>query len=337
MEHKLIDLKAQYQSLKPQIDEAVSKVMESGNYILGKNVNAFEQEFAEYNGFKYGVGVASGTDALIIALRANSIINKSIITTPLSFFATTEAILQTGNIPQFVDVSYGCNIELSSTIDIPVEFLGNSLNTVNEKDFTIVDCAQSAGLKQKSGKTQCYSFFPGKNLGCMGDGGMILTDSLYIADKCRILRKHGAILKSYHECVGYNSRLDEIQAAILRVKLPYLDTWVKRRQEIAKIYNSRLSELGYKIIKTNKSVYNYYVFYHPEREKLAEYLKSKGIETGCYYKYPLHLLPATEHLGYRVGDFPTAEYHCENNIALPMYPELTDDMVKYYIDVIRIF
>jgi hypothetical protein len=354
LKQPLIALNAQYKIIKPEIDEAIQRVLNHTEFILGPEVEMFEKEFSEYIGTKYAVGVASGTDALIIALESAGIgSGDEVITTPTTFFATTEAILSVGATPVFVDIDETGNINSNLIVDkiskktkaiLPVHLFGNPCNLSSILQYgvpVIEDSAQACGAminNQKVGSiglVGCFSFFPGKNLGCYGDGGMIATNDRDIYEKARSLRKHGAKERYTHYYIGHNSRLDTIQAAVLRVKLKYLDEWNKKRREIALKYLANLKK--YEHIKLNNdccTVYNYFCFYAKNRDELIKKLESKGIATGIYFPIAIPHLPVFKSQ-YKMGDFPMAERHAKEVIALPMYPELTDNQIDNIVEILR--
>lgn len=385
----LMDLKRQYDSMSNQLDNAVLKVLSSGQYILGDEVLGFEKKFAAYIGTKYAIGVGNGTDALLIALRAIGIKpGDEVITCAMSFFATAEAIAAVGAIPVFVDCekdSYTINtndIEAKITertkAIIPVHLYGQcadmeSICKVAQKYglAVIEDASQAAGSCYKDkkagswGDIGCFSLFPTKNLGCAGDGGIITTDREDIYKRCLSYRVHGSgnggVLayacesgqdantgflqftdnpKYYNFVIGYNSRLDAIQAAILSCKLPYLDRWNERRREIAQRYNSKINNkkvgLPYNPGDRNH-IYYVYVITTENRDELRKYLGQNGITTGVYFPIPLHLQKAFDYLGYGKGDMPWAEYIAEYSLAIPLFPELTDSEIDYVIDKINEF
>lgn len=367
MKIPLTDLKAQYKSIKLEIDNAIQGVLNRTDFILGEAVELFENEFAEYIGVKHALGVASGTDALIIALESIGVgRGDEVITTPMTFFATTEAILRLGATPIFVDIDdtgnidatrIGAKVTSKTKAILPVHLFGNPCNLepiLNLGIPVIEDCAQACGAKVGDkrvgslGVAGCFSFFPGKNLGCYGDGGMLVTnqDNIYLTAKA--LRKHGALQRYTHYFVGHNSRLDTIQAAVLRVKLKYLDKWNCERNYIGAKYKELLDvrKISHKKIRdytyahpsgdwdVNCNVYNYFCFYVENRDELIKKLESKGIATGIYFPYPIHLLPALKGFGYKEGDFPMAERHSKLVLALPMYPELTDEQVNYILEAL---
>ncbi|UWG99320.1 DegT/DnrJ/EryC1/StrS family aminotransferase [Dehalobacter sp. DCM] len=356
----LLDLKAQYLSIKEEIDQAVLGVLDSCQFILGPNVKAMEEKMADYCGTKHAVAVANGTDALVLAIRACGVEpGDEVITTPFTFFASAEAIANLGATPVFVDID---PVTLNMDIDqleskitvktkaiIPVHIFGQMLNMERVMELAakydlkvIEDCAQAIGAEYNGkragsyGTTGTFSFFPTKNLGGYGDGGMVVTQSEEIAARIRKLRFHGSKIKYYHDEIGYNSRLDEMQAAILRVKFNYLDQWNQLRREKAEKYNELLAPLaaqGKLILPQNDPkatpVYHLYILRTDNRDHLANILKEKGIATGVYYPVPLHLQNAFAYLGYSAGDMPAAELACEQALALPCYPELSMEQQEY--------
>ncbi len=361
MKIPLIDLDAQYQALKPEVDEAIQKVLESGTFILGPEVAAFEQEVAEYIGVRHAVGVASGTDALHLSLRALGVGHGDEVLLPaFTFFATAGAVLLTGAKPVLVDIdpdTYCIDVRLleekissRTKAVIPVHLFGHpaemeAIGEVAEKHglYVVEDNAQAIGAEYRGrqtgglGHVGCLSFFPSKNLGAYGDGGMIVTDDSQLAEHVRKLRTHGWSRKYYPEFLGYNSRLDELQAAVLRVKLRHLDSWNEKRRSLAHGYTSRLSGRG---IPTPQeapgavSVFHMYVIEVDERQKVIEDLDAAGIGTSVYYPYPLHLVPAWSELSDRAGDFPMAERAADRSLAIPLYPEMTEPQLDYVADAL---
>ncbi|MBC7321160.1 DegT/DnrJ/EryC1/StrS family aminotransferase [bacterium] len=359
------DLKRQYQNLKLEIDQVVQEVMKKGQFILGENVSLLESEISAYCGTKYAVGVASGTDALLLSLRACGVgPGDEVITTPFTFFATAEVISNLGARPVFVDIepdTFNIDVERiekvvtkSTKAILPVHIFGqmcdmDKLIEIKEKYslFIIEDACQAIGAVYNGkkagsiGDTGCFSFFPTKNLGAFGDGGMVVTNNEEIKDRVLVLRNHGSKKKYYHEELGYNSRLDEIQAGILRVKLKYLDSYIKRRQEIANLYSVLLSDIPYikaPTIKEGRShTFHQYVIRAENRDELQKYLSDHGIGSTVYYPLPLHLQKVYKSLGYKLGDFPEAEKASKEVLALPMWPELTNEEVKEVVEVIRSF
>jgi len=376
MEIPLVDLKAQYNSIKDEIDKAIKGVLESTSFILGTEVERFEEEFADYCEVKYAVGVGNGTDALYLALRALGIgQGDEVVTVPNSFIATAEAITLTRAKVAFVDIdpnTYNMDPEkLDDYLEkrfarsdsrittkpkavVPVHLYGQPadmdsiLEIARKYDLKVIeDAAQAHGAKYKGrrmgtfGDAACFSFYPGKNLGAYGDGGMVVTNDDRIAEIVRKMRNHGRSKKYEHEFEGINSRLDNLQAAVLRVKLKYLDQWNKKREKNAEIYDNFLKKIGNvinpKLLKGTKSVYHLYVIKIEEREHLQEKLKNKNIATGIHYPIPLHLQPAYNYLNYKKGDFPVSEKVCNEILSLPMYPELTKDQIDYIINKIKAF
>lgn len=359
------DLKRQYQNLKLEIDQVVQDVMEKGQFILGENVSLLESELSVYCGTKYAIGVASGTDALLLSLRALGVgPGDEVITTPFTFFATAEVISNLGAKPVFVDIepdTFNIDVERvekeitkNTKVILPVHIFGQMCNIdklleLKEKYnlFIVEDACQAIGAifnGKKAGSigdTGCFSFFPTKNLGAFGDGGMIVTNDEGIRDKILMLRNHGSKKKYYHEELGYNSRLDEIQAAILRVKLRYLDSYIRRRQEIASLYSSLLSDIPHvktpRIKEGRTHTFHQYVIRAERRDELQRYLSDNGIGSTVYYPLPLHLQKVYNSLGYKPGDFPEAERASKDVLALPMWPELKDEEIREVVEVIKSF
>lgn len=356
----ITDLKAQYTSIKEEIDAAILHVVEQGQFILGPEVEAFEHEMASYCGTGFAVGVASGTDALSLALRAYGIKpGDEVITTPFTFYATAESITQCGAIPVFVDINHQTynidpaqiksKITRKSRAIIPVHLYGQpaDMDAILElgKKYNlkiIEDCAQALGAEYKGkkvgsmGDAGCLSFFPAKNLGAYGDGGMVVTNDQQVAEVVGMLRKHGAKESYYHLLPGFNSRLDALQAAILRVKLKYLDNWNSLRRDKAYLYTQLLGEIAgielpY-IEEHNISSVNYYTIRlkssHVSRNELRKYLESKGINTAVYYPLSLHLQHVYKHLSYGPGDFPESERTQEQVLSLPIFPELSEEHIR---------
>ena len=350
----LLDLKAQYLSIKEEIDNAVMGVLDSCRFILGPEVKALEDDIAAYCGTKHAIAVANGTDALVLALQASKIgPGDEVITTPFTFFASAETIANVGATPVFADIDpLTLNIDVHkiekkitarTKAIVPVHIFGQMVDMDKIIELAgkyklkiIEDAAQAIGAEYKGrkagsiGDAGTFSFFPTKNLGCYGDGGMVITNDDTIADKIRMLRFHGCKSKYYHDEIGHNSRLDEIQASILRVKFNYLDKWNQSRREKAENYDRLLAPLAQqgKITLPAKDpngvpVYHLYVLRSDEREKIAIALGEKGIACGIYYPLPLHLQNAFAYLGYKEEDLPIAEESCTQALAIPCYPELT--------------
>jgi dTDP-4-amino-4,6-dideoxygalactose transaminase len=350
MKIPLLDLVAQYHSIKDEMDDAVLEVLESGRFILGPNVSALEQEVAAYLGVKHAVGVASGTDALLIALRAAGVgPGDEVIVPTYSFFATVGTVLTLGARPVFVDIhpeTYLMDVAAIETVItpktkviIPVHLYGQPadmdevMGIAREHGLKVIeDNAQAFGAEYRGMKTAaigdigCLSFFPSKNLGAYGDGGMVTTNDDEIAEKVRKLRVHGWKKKYFPEMLGYNSRLDEMQAAVLRVKLKHLDAWNARRAEIAHEYSRHLCTLGLRTpveAPGRTHVYHLYMVAFEERDAVQQGLKEAGIASEVYYPQPLHLAAPCRALGTREGQFPVSEKCSRTLLALPIYPELT--------------
>jgi len=382
-----LDLKAQYKTLKQEIDKKILGVVESQKFILGSEVTELEKKIASYTGTKYAIGVSSGSDALIVSLMALGIgKGDAIVTTPFTFFATVGAIIRVGARVIFCDIdkkTFNMNpdsledvikVEITKQSSsrvraiIPVHLYGQCadmapiLASAEKYNLSVIeDAAQAigAGYPSTSGvKNACgmgdlgiLSFFPSKNLGAYGDGGMILTDNEKLAEKVRILRVHGAQNKYFHDIIGGNFRLDSIQAAVLLVKLKYLDDWSQKRQHNALLYDRLFDETGltasgilqipdavYKPIGIPRyHIYNQYVIRVKKRDELQKYLTSKGIATAIYYPLALHLQECFAYLGYKEGDLPETEKATTEVLALPIYPELGNDQQEYVVASIKEF
>jgi len=365
MQVQLLDLKIQYESLAKEILSAVEGVLKDANYIMGKQVEELEKKTCEYLGCKNAIAIASGTDALLLSLRAAGVgYGDEVITTTYTFFATAGAIVNVGARPVFVDIIPGTfNIDpkkIEAVVTkktkaiIPVHLFGQSaemdpiMAIAKKHNLKVIeDACQSIGTKYKNvyvgniGDTGCFSFFPSKNLGCAGDGGMVSANNQEMADKVKILRVHGGEKKYYHRIVGTNSRLDTIQAAILLVKFKYLDKWSKLRGEHGERYNSELKGVGDIVtpskIADSNHVYNQYTIRTKKRDALQEFLKENGIGSAVYYPMPLHMQECFKNLGYKEGDFPEAEKAAKESVSIPVYPELTDEQQEYVIDKIKEF
>ncbi len=358
MKVRLLDLAAQYRKIRKEVLEEVKKVCDSQHYILGRNVAALESEIASYCGAKFAVGVASGTDAILLGLMAAGIGPKDlVITTPFTFFATASSITRLGATPVFVDIDPGTyNIDPASVESvlkkkskgvkamIPVHLYGQCADmgpinaSARKHNLTVIeDAAQSIGAEYDGvkacslGDMGCLSFYPTKNLGGFGDGGMVVTNNERTAERLRMLRVHGSRKRYYHDEVGVNSRLDELQAAIIKVKLKYLDIWTEQRIKNAGRYDSIFRKMGIPDPVTLpyvepglKSVFNQYVIRAKKRDELRAYLSSVGIGTEIYYPMPLHLQRCFKYLGYKKGDFPVSEKASREVLALPIYPELRE-------------
>ncbi|MDY6863561.1 MAG: DegT/DnrJ/EryC1/StrS family aminotransferase [Thermodesulfobacteriota bacterium] len=352
----LVDLKKQYQNIKDEIDVVIARVLQGTDFILGYQTEKLEQEVAGYYNTKYAVGVASGTDALTLSLIACGIgRGDEVITTPFTFVATAEAIFRAGAKPSFCDIdekTYNLHpdkirekITSSTRAILPVHLYGLAcdmdriLSLAGEYNLKVIeDCAQAFGAEYKGnkvgsmGNAGCFSFFPGKNLGAYGDGGMVVTDEEEIANKIKVLRGHGSKNKYYYDIHGFNSRLDTLQAAILRVKLRHIDKWIRMRQENADYYGRLLSDSDIVVpfIPDYAShCFNYYTIrLKKDRNIVQKRLEEKGIAYAIYYPLSLHLQKVYEYLAYKPGDFPGAEKIQDEVISLPMYPELTREEIK---------
>lgn len=358
----LVDLKAQYTSIKSEIDEAIARVLAQTAFIQGEDVALLEQEFASFCGAREGVGVASGTEALRLALLALGVgPGDEVITTPLTFIATASAIVHVGARPVFADVDpVTLNIDPShieaavtsrTKAIIAVHLHGNPADMDPIREVAdrhglkvIEDAAQAHGARYKGRRVgtlsdvACFSFYPGKNLGAYGDAGMVITDDPQVAEQVRLLRDHGRRDKYEHLQVGSNSRLDTIQAAIVRAKLRHLEQWNDRRRAIARLYRSLLEGTGLGLPQEDEwaePVYHLFVVRTPERDRLQASLKRAGIATGIHYPIPLHLQPAFSSLGYGAGDFPYSEQAANDMLSIPIYPELSDTQVHQVARVIR--
>jgi len=364
----LIGLKVQYQQIKGEILQVLHEVCENQRFILGPLVQKLEQEIAAYLGIAHAVGVASGSDALLLSLMAIGVgPGDEVITTPYTFFATAGSISRLGARPVFVDIDpttfniHSAQIETRLTkhtkVIIPVHLFGQCcemgpiLKFVRSKKIKVIeDAAQAMGAThhgQKAGTMGdlgCFSFFPTKNLGGFGDGGMIVTRDEETASRLRRLRVHGSEERYYHLEIGCNSRLDELQAAILRIKLNHLDQWNSARRECAKRYHQLFIDaalLSYlerpEVVPDNSHVFHQYVIRAQQRDKLRSYLKERDVDTEIYYPVPLHLQACYKDLGYREGDFPEAERLAKEALALPIYPELTNEQQSYVVEQIESF
>jgi dTDP-4-amino-4,6-dideoxygalactose transaminase len=357
----MLDLSEQYIKIKEEVLTKLDEVMTSTRFILGDNVKKLEADVAEYSEVPYGIGVANGSDALHISLQACGVqTGDEVITTPFTFFATAGAVARAGATPVFVDIDPitfnidPTKIEAAITENtkaiIPVHLYGQTADMdpiieIAKKHhlYIVEDAAQAIGATYKGkksgslGDTCCFSFFPTKNLGAYGDAGMVVTNNEELADKMKVIRVHGSKPKYYHHVLGYNSRLDEMQAAILNVKFSYLDSWVDNRRKNAQMYTELLNkELGETVVTPVELEDRFHVFHQytirvPERDKLQAFLKEQGIETMVYYPLPLHVQPVFKDLGYKEGDFPEAEKAAKEAISLPMFPELKKEQIEYVV------
>ncbi len=358
----LLDLKAQHKIVGKEISSAIEEVLESGYYVLGPNVKKLEEEIAAYCRVKYAIGVASGTDALKLSLISMGIgKGDEVIVPPFTFISTVEVITQIGASPVFTDIEEETfNIDAEKIEEaitektkaiLPVHLYGHAaqmekiISLARKYNLKVIeDAAQALGTEclfsgifskvGSLGDAGCLSFFPTKLLGAYGDGGMVLTNNEEIAEKIRVLRAHG-LNGDYSYCLsGYNSRLDELQGAILRVKLKYLDDWINMRRQKAHFYNELLTSFSSSGLKIPQEAsyarhnYGVYTIRSLQRDHLKEYLTKRGIETKVYYPLPLHLEEIHKGLGYKKGDFPVAEKASREVLSLPIYPELTEDKIE---------
>jgi len=371
----LLDLKGQYETIKDEVLDVTQKIYESQYFILGPHVADLEKKIADYCSTEYAVGVSSGTDALLLALMAVNIEpGDLVITTPYTFFATAGAIARTGAIPVFVDIdpdTYNIapdhmeNIIAAMSAEkkqklkavIPVHLYGqcadmDAINKIAKSNNLVVieDAAQAIGSEYKGkragsiGDIGCFSFFPSKNLGAFGDGGMVTTNSKKLHEKLQIMRVHGSTPKYYHPMVGGNFRLDALQAAIVSIKLKYLDSWTSGRQSNAIKYRELFQDAGINADiklpaeKENRHIYNQFIIEVPDkRDDLLQFLTKADIGAEIYYPVPLHLQDCFSYLGYKKGDFPISEQAAERTLALPIYPELTDEQQVYVVEKIKEF
>jgi len=369
-----VDLKKQYRSIKDEIDSAIFDVIENTSFVSGRHIRKLEEDFAGYCDVRYAAGVGNGTDALYLAMRACGIgPGDEVITVPNTFIATTEAITLTGARAGFVDIdpetynmdpakleeylqrrSRNAGLQTRPKAVIPVHLYGqpadmDPINQIAEKyNLTVIeDAAQAHGALYKGkragslGRVACFSFYPGKNLGAYGDGGIVVTDDEDIYNIVSRMRNHGRTEKYIHEFEGVNSRLDNLQAAVLLVKLKKLDEWNEKRRLNARKYDELLSKIDGVTIPViregNLSVFHLYVIQVDNRDKLKEFLAGRGISSGIHYPVPLHLQPAYRYLGLSEGAFPNAERIAGRILSLPMFPELTDEQIYNVVENIRAF
>jgi dTDP-4-amino-4,6-dideoxygalactose transaminase len=373
----LLDLRAQYSEIESEITEAVRRLFRTQQFILGPNVKELEQRIAEYSQCRYGVGVSSGTDALLVALMALDIgPEHGVITTPYSFFATAGALTRLGALPVFCDIdpeTYNisppalaelidtrCEMRAGNLIDrqsgrwikavMPVHLFGQTtdmdpvLELARRFNLKVIeDAAQAIGAEYSEGRragsmgdVACFSFFPSKNLGAFGDAGMCTTNDPELAEKMEILRVHGGKPKYFHAVVGGNFRLDALQAVVLLVKLEHLDRWTERRQQNAAFYDGALKELGLGASLStpitregHRHIFNQYVLRVSRRDDLQAWLSEAGVGTAIYYPLSLHRQQCFAYLGYEAEDFPESNRAAEETLAIPIYPELTDDQLRY--------
>lgn len=368
----LLDLKAQYQPLASALEETILHLMEEQKFILGEPVERLERQVAEMLGVQHAIGCANGTDALLLSLKALDILaGDEVITTPFTFFATAGAIHNVGAKPVFVDIEPGTfNLDPAAAeaaitertrAMIPVDLFGQMAEMEEFRSIAdrhrlaiVEDAAQAIGAKRRlrDGRsvttgtlsdTCTFSFFPSKNLGGFGDGGMVVTNDSNLARRLFRLRVHGGTKTYHHEEVGFNSRLDALQAAVLSVKLPHLESWSQRRRENAHFYDSALGEISEivtpLVLPENESIYNQYTIrvLDGRRDELQNALKEKQIGSAIYYPVPLHLQECFTHLGYRPGSLPESELASQQVLSLPIYPELAEQQREEVVAAIRTF
>ena len=369
MKVPLLDLRGQHLDLRPQLLKAIERVLDSQQFVLGYEVEALEKEIAEYSSTKFAIGCASGSDALLLALMALDIkAGDEVITTPFSFFATASSITRLGAHPRFVDIdpwTYNVDpLQVETAITprtraiVPVHMYGqcadmNPLLEIGERRGlpVVEDAAQAIGAEDRSrragsmGQLGCFSFYPTKNLGGAGDGGMLVTNDADLAQRLRKLRVHGGATEYHHDEVGINSRLDALQAAILRVKLKHLDGWSEARGRKAAVYNDLLQQaaLSFEIMtplirSEARHIFHQYVIRIPQkRDEVMQHLAKHGVGSKVYYPVPLHLQSCFAYLGYRNGDFPEAERAAQETLALPCFPEITEEQQRYVVEVLTKF
>lgn len=365
----LLDLTEQNQLLRPEIEAALGRVLDTNAFILGGEVKALEDELAAYCGTKYAIGCASGSDALLLALMALDVkAGDEVITTPYSFFATVSAITRLGATPVFVDIdplTYNLDVsQIESKITErtkaiqPVHLYGQCADMTELRKVAakhgiplVEDAAQAIGAEENGvragamSEIGCFSFYPSKNLGGMGDGGFMTTDDDELAERLFALRVHGSKERYYHKWVGLNSRLDGFQGAVLRVKLPYLDSWSNKRKANADLYRELFTDaglteqVGLPYERENvRHIYNQFVVRVPgKRDELRAFLTEKGIGTDIYYPVSLHMQECFEYVGYKEGDLPESEKASRETLALPIYPELRPEQLEYVVESIARF
>jgi dTDP-4-amino-4,6-dideoxygalactose transaminase len=359
-----MDLKLQYAAIKHEILPAIANVLESSQFVLGKEVGAFEEEFSAFSGTQYGVAVNTGTSALHLALLAAGIgPGDEVITVPCTFVATVAAVVYTGATPVFVDVdpiTYTMDptkIEAAITSNtkaiLPVHLYGNPadmdpiLEIARRHNLIVIEDSAQAHAAEYHGRRcgsigdmGCFSFYPGKNLGAYGEGGLVTTNNPEFAKKIRMLRDWGAEKKYEHVLKGFNYRMEGIQGAVLRIKLKYLEQWTAARRAHASAYAKVLAESGLTLptqTPGGKHVYHVYAVLTSQRREMIESLNAKGVQTGIHYPFPIHLLPAHADLGYKAGDFPISERVAAQELSLPMYPEMLDAHIEAVGQVIAEF
>ncbi len=359
-----MDLKGQFDTIKDQILPRVQATLASGQYVMGPETAALEQEFAEYCQVSHGIAVNSGTSALHLALLAAGVgPGDEVITVPFTFVASVAAIRYIGATPIFIDIdpsSYTMNVSAiekaitpKTKAILPVHLYGQSADMDPIVDIAkhfglvvIEDAAQAHGAEYKGRRTGslgdigCFSFYPGKNLGAYGEGGMVVTNHPDLAKRVRMQRDWGQEKKYHHVLPGFNYRMDEIQAAILRVKLTYLEEWTEARRNCARLYDRLLFEKGISppyCLTHNRHVYHIYAIRVGERSAMQQFLSERGVATGIHYPFPIHVLPPYADLGYEQGDFPEAELAAQEVLSLPMYPELPHSCIEEVVDGVQAY
>ena len=357
----LVDLKAQHDSMRKELDETLKRVIDNSSFIMGEEVKKFESSFASYCGTKHCIGASNGSTALYAVLKVLGLKEGDEVIMPVNtFIATAFSATLMGGKPVFVDVNESdlqINTKLiekaitpKTKVIIPVHLYGgvcdmDEIKRIADKHKLIIleDCAQAHGATYKGKKVPvyglgCFSFFPAKVLGCLGDGGAIVCDNDEMAQKFRKFVNHGRIDKYLHDSEGFNFRLDALQSAVLEAKMKYLPGWVSKRRSLARIYSKELSKLGRQMNSIDvESCYYMYIIRTSNRDDLQKYLKEKGIETGIHYPVPLHVQPALTYLGYKDGDFPVAEKAAKDILSIPLYPEMTEEQQKLIISAINSF
>jgi dTDP-4-amino-4,6-dideoxygalactose transaminase len=365
----LLDLKAQHRGIREEVLAEITRVVDSQKFILGDDVEALEAEVADYCSSKFAIGCASGSDALFLALLAGAVgPGDKVLTTPYTFFATVGAICRAGATPVFADIEPDTfNLNMNKAVSllekhpdiravIPVHLFGACADmdplialTAGRNILVIEDAAQSIGSEYNGrragsmGDIGCFSFFPSKNLGAYGDGGILTTNNADLAAKLAALRVHGTRRKYYHDWIGVNSRLDALQAAVLRIKLRYLDAWTEGRQRNADLYRQTMRGVRVPVALPEpkhyqtRHIYNQFVICGERRNELQAYLKQYGIGSEVYYPIPMHLQACFASLGYKEGDFPVSERLARESLALPIYPELTPDDIAYVCSTVKAF
>jgi dTDP-4-amino-4,6-dideoxygalactose transaminase len=361
----LLDLKAQYKAIKAEVDAAIAEVMESQHFILGPKVEQCEKAIAAYSNCSHAVGVSSGSDALLICLMAENIgPGDEVITTPYTFFATAGAIARLGATPVFVDIDpqtynldpaqIAAKVTKKTRAILPVHLYGQMVDmdavmkAANDHGLVVIeDGAQAIGAEYNErragsvGHYGCFSFFPSKNLGAAGDGGMVVTNDAQRAEKLKVVRAHGSKPKYHHKVIGGNFRLDAIQAAVVSAKLPHLDHWTAARQRNAQRYDQLFRASGapveIPVVSANRHIFNQYVIRVQGRNELQAHLQKNGVGTEVYYPVPMHLQECFAYLGHSAGAFPESERAAKETLALPIHPELTEEQARFVVSSVEQF